>query len=165
MGVSHRDLKYRTHLFDLLVLFRYRKISNLSGIIMKYELHDSQISDILIGENKIVLSFSEGFWELDTNGKEYSQKQNSKIIFNIDNEFSVPIEDFISIRISKRKNVFKPLSLRDFKKLIKKSPFDVDMEYNCDFSSRKFLQLYSNKIRALVEIFIEDIKSVEYIHD
>ena len=48
---------------------------------MKYELHDSQINDILIGENKIVLSFSEGFWELDTNGKEYSQKQNSKIIF------------------------------------------------------------------------------------
>ena len=72
---------------------------------MKYELHDSQINDILIDGNKIVLSFSEGFWELDTNGKESSQKQNSKIIFNIDNEFSVPIEDFISIRISKRKNV------------------------------------------------------------
>ena len=140
------------------------------GIIIKYELHDRQINDILIYGNKIVLSFSEGFWELDTNGKESSQKQNSKIIFNIDNEFSVPIEDFISIRISKRKNVFKPLSLRDFKKLIKKSPFDVDMEYNCDFSSRKFLQLYSkysnsNKIRALVEIFIEEIKTVEYIHD
>jgi hypothetical protein len=163
--VSHRDFKYRINLFDLLVLFRYSKINTLSGIIMKYELHDSQIIDILIGKNKIVLSFSEGFWELDTNGKESSQKQNSKIIFNIDNEFSVPIEDFISIRISKRKNVFKPLSLRDFKKLIKKSPFDVDMEYNCVFSSRKFLQLYSNKIRALVEIFIEDIKSVEYIHD
>ena len=116
---------------------------------MKYELHDSQINDILIDGNKIVLSFSEGFWELDTNGKESSQKQNSKIIFNIDNEFSVPIEDFISIRISKRKNVFKPLSLRDFKKLIKKSPFDVYMEYNCVFSSRKFLQLYSNKIIKL----------------
>ena len=87
MGVSHRDLKYRTNLFDLLVLFRYIKINNLSGIIMKYELHDSQISDILIDKNKIVLSFSEGFWELDTNGKESSQKQNSKIIFNIDNEF------------------------------------------------------------------------------
>ena len=54
---------------------------------MKYELHDSQINDILIDGNKIVLSFSEGFWELDTNGKESSQKQNSKIIFNIDNEF------------------------------------------------------------------------------
>ena len=132
---------------------------------MKYELHDSQISDILIGKNKIVLSFSEGFWELDANGKESSQKQNSKIIFNIDNEFSVPIEDFISIRISKRKNIFKSISLRDFKKLLKKSPFDVDMEYNCDFSSRKFLQLYSNKIRVLIEIFIEDIKSAEYIHD
>ena len=131
----------------------------------KYELHDSQINDILIDGNKIVLSFSEGFWELDTNGKESSQKQNSKIIFNIDNEFSVPIEYFISIRISKRKKVFKPLSLRDFKKLIKKSPFDVNMEYNCLFSSSKFLQLYSNKIGALVEIFIEFIESVEYIHD
>ena len=131
----------------------------------KYELHDSQINDILIGENKIVLSFSKGFWELDTNGKEYSQKQNSKIIFNIDNYFSVPIEDLISIRISKRKNVFKLLSLRDFKKIIKKSPFDVSREYNCVLSSSKFLQLHSNKIRALVEIFIEDIKSVEYIHD
>ena len=132
---------------------------------MKYELHDSQINDISVFENKIVLSFSEGFWELGTNGKEFSQKQNSKIIFNIDNEFSVPIEDFISIRISKRKNIFKSISLRDFKKLLKKSPFDVDMEYNCDFSSRKFLQLYSNKIRVLIEIFIEDIKSAEYIHD
>ena len=132
---------------------------------MKYELHDSQINDISVFENKIVLSFSEGFWELDTNGKKFSQKQNSKIIFNIDNEFSVPIEDFISIRISKRKNIFKSISLRDFKNLLKKSPFDVDMEYNCDFSNRKFLQLYSNKIRVLIEIFIEDIKSVEYIHD
>ena len=131
----------------------------------KYELHDSQINDILIDGNKIVLSFSKGFWELDTNGKESFQKQNSKIIFNIDNEFSVPIEYFISIRISKRKKVFKPLSLRDFKKLIKKSPFDVNMEYNCIFSSSKFLQLYSNKIGALVEIFIEFIESVEYIHD
>ena len=132
---------------------------------MKYELHDSQINDISVCGNKIVLSFSEGFWELDTNGKESSQKQNSKIIFNIDNEFSLPIEDFISIRISKRKNIFKSISLRDFKKLIKKSPFDVDMEYNCDFSSRKFLQLYSNKIRVSIEIFITDIKSAEYIHD
>ena len=141
------------------------KTNNLSGNIMKYELHDSQINDISVCENKIVLSFSEGFWELDTDGKESSQKHNSKIIFNIDNEFSVPIEDFISIRISKRKNIFKSISLREFKKLLKKSPFDVDMEYNCDFSSRKFLQLYSNKIRVSIEIFIADIKSAEYIHD
>ena len=133
---------------------------------MKYELHDSQINDFLIVDDKIVISFSKGFWKIDpSDNKKSSQKQNSKIIFNIDNEFSIPIEDFVSIRISKKKNIFKPISLKKFMLLLKKSPFDVDMEYNCDFSNRKLLQLYSNKTKALVEIFIADIKSVEYIYD
>ena len=133
---------------------------------MKYELHDSQINDFLIVDDKIVISFSKGFWKIDpSDNKKSSQKQNSKIIFNIDNEFSIPIEDFVSIRISKKKNIFKPISLKKFMLLLKKSPFDVDMEYNCDFSNRKLLQLYSNKTKALVEIFIADIQSVEYIYD
>ena len=74
---------------------------------MKYELHDSQINDFLIVDDKIVISFSKGFWKIDpSDNKKSSQKQNSKIIFNIDNEFSIPIEDFVSIRISKKKNIF-----------------------------------------------------------
>ena len=131
---------------------------------MKYQLHDSQINKIEFGEDTIIFIFSQGFWTTDEHGKMIEQLENCKTVFEIDRN-DVPIEDFISIRISKRKNIFKSISLRDFKNLLKKSPFDVDMEYNCDFSNRKFLQLYSNKIRVLIEIFIEDIKSVEYIHD
>lgn len=109
---------------------------------MKYQLHDSQIDNLSIMQNKIVLSFSEGFWEIDINGKQISQKQNSKLVFNINNRCSIPIENFISIRVSKKKNVFKPIHLRKFMAFLKKSPFGVDMEYDCTFANRKMLQLY-----------------------
>ena len=48
--------------------------------------------------------------------------------------------------------------------LLKKSPFDVYLEYNCDFARRKMFQMHANRLQVRAEIFIEDIKSVEYIH-
>ena len=69
---------------------------------MNYQLHDSQINNLSVSNN-IVLYFSQGFWETDATGKEVSQKQNCKLIFNIDNEFNLPLEDFLTIRICKRK--------------------------------------------------------------
>jgi len=132
---------------------------------MNYQLHDSQINNLSISKN-IVFYFSQGFWETDTTGKEISQKQNCKLIFSIDNEFNnLPLEEFITIRICKRKNIFKPISLQKFLKLLKKSTFDVDMEYDCFFANRKMIQLSSNSLNIAVELFIDDIKNVEYVHD
>ncbi len=131
---------------------------------MNYQLHDSQINNLTVSNN-IVLYFSQGFWETDKKGKEVSQKQNCKLIFNIDNEFNMPLEEFITIRICKRKSIFKPLSLHKFVNLLKKSAFDVHMEYDCSFAQRKMIQLYSNSLNIAVELFIEDIKNVEYVHD
>lgn len=132
---------------------------------MNYQLQDSQINNLSISKN-IVFYFSQGFWETDTTGKEISQKQNCKLIFSIDNEFNnLPLEEFITIRICKRKNIFKPISLQKFLKLLKKSTFDVSMEYDCFFANRKMIQLYSNSLNIAVELFIDDIKNVEYVHD
>ena len=91
--------------------------------MIKYQLHDSQINGITISDDSIVFSFSEGFWEADESGKEITQKQNCKIAFNIDNKFNLRVEEFISARISRRNNVFKPISLARFVNLLKKSKF------------------------------------------
>ena len=132
---------------------------------MKYQLHDSQINGLSIFDNKITFSFSQGFWETDENGKEIMQLQNCKLIFNVKNNGCIPTEEFISVRISKKKNVFKSVCLSKFLGLLQKSPFDVDMEYDCLFSNRKMLQMYSNALKMRAEIFIEEIENIEYIHD
>ena len=132
---------------------------------MSYQLHDSQINNVAFSDNKVILYFSQGFWETDTKGKQVSQKQNCQLVFYIDNEFNLPIEDFITIRICKRKNTLKPISLHKFVDLLKKSAFDVDMEYDCSFANRKMIQAYSSTLKLFIEIFIEEIKNIEYIHD
>ncbi len=131
---------------------------------MKYQLHDSQINKIEFGEDAIVLKFSQGFWATDEHGKMTEQLKNCKIVFEIDRN-DVPIEDFISIRVSKKGGAYKTISLEKFMGLLKKSPFDVYMEYDCSFANRKMLQIHSNYLLVRAEIFIEEIKNMEYIHD
>ena len=131
---------------------------------MKYQLHDSQINQIKLGKDTISLKFSEGFWATNEHGKMTDQLKNCEIVFEIDRN-DVPIEDFIAIRVSKKGGVYKTVSLAKFVSLLKKSPFNVYLEYNCDFASSKMLQMHSNALRIDAEIFIEEIKNVEYIHD
>ncbi len=131
---------------------------------MNYQLHDSQINEIELEENAITLKFSQGFWATDAHKKMSEQLVNCKMVFEIDRN-DVPIEDFISIRISKKGGAYKTISLDKFKGLLKRSPFDVYLEYNCDFASSKMLQIHSNHLRVRAEIFIDEIKNVEYIYD
>ena len=131
---------------------------------MKYQLHDSQINRIEFGEDTITFTFSQGFWGTDEHGKMTEQLKNCKIVFEIDRN-DVPIEDFISIRVSKKGGAYKTISLEKFMGLLKKSPFNVYLEYNCDFASSKMFQMHSNHLRVSAEIFIEEFKNVEYIHD
>ena len=131
---------------------------------MNYQLHDSQINKIELGENTITLKFSQGFWATDECGKISEQLKNCEIVFEIDRN-DVPIEDFISIRISKKGGAYKTISLEKFMGLLKKSAFDVYMEYDCSFANRKMLQIHSNHLLVRAEIFIEEIKNVEYVHD
>ena len=131
---------------------------------MNYQLHDSQINKIELGENTITLKFSQGFWATDEHGKMCEQLENCKIVFEIDRN-DVPIEDFISVRISKKGGAYKTISLEKFMGLLKKSPFDVYMEYDCSFANRKMLQIHSNHLLVRAEIFIEEIKNMEYVHD
>ena len=131
---------------------------------MKYQLHDSQINNIEFGEDTISFIFSQGFWVTDEHGKMIEQLKNCKTVFEIDRN-DVPIEDFISVRISKKCEAYKTVSLTKFIDLLKKSPFDVYMEYDCSFANRKMLQIHSNYLLVRSEIFIEEIKNVEYVHD
>ena len=131
---------------------------------MKYQLHDSQINKLELGEDTITFIFSQGFWTTDEHGKMCEQLENCKIVYEIDRN-NVPIEDFITIRISKKVGVYKTISLKKFMELLKKSPFDVYLEYNCDFASSKMLQIQSNHLRIYAQIFIHEIKNVEFVHD
>ena len=131
---------------------------------MKYQLHDSQINELKLDENTITLGFSQGYWATDEHGKMCEQLENCKIVFEIDRN-DVPIEDFISVRISKKGGAYKSVSLAKFIDLLKKSPFDVYMEYDCSFANRKMLQIHSNYLLVRAELFIEEIKHMEYVHD
>ena len=75
------------------------------------------------------------------------------------------MEDFITVRVSKKKGVFKVVPLFEFTSLLKRNALDVDMEFDCKFSRRKMLQGSLHGSRIGVEIFIEDIKHIEYLHD
>jgi hypothetical protein len=130
---------------------------------MKYQLHDSQINKIEFGEDTISFIFSQGFWATDEHGKMIEQLENCKIVFEIDRN-DVPIEDFVSVRVSKKGGIYKTISLKKFMGLLKKSPFDVYMEYDCSFANRKMFQMHSNRLCVSAEIFIEDIKNIRYIH-
>lgn len=132
---------------------------------MGYQLHDSQINALFIHEDKIALAFSRGFWKTDANGKEIEQMQNCKLIFHIEKDESLSMEDYSTIRVSKKGGVYKTIALHTFIGLLKKSAFDVDMEYDCAFSNRKMLQLYSNALKTRVELFVKEIKHMEYVHD
>ena len=57
---------------------------------MKYQLHDSQINKIKLGEDTITFIFSQGFWATDAHGKMSEQLKNCKIMFEIDRN-DVPI--------------------------------------------------------------------------
>ncbi|MBR6789061.1 MAG: hypothetical protein IKM44_04565 [Clostridia bacterium] len=131
---------------------------------MNYELHDSQISELKLGENTIILNFSQGYWTTDDSGKELEQMKNCQIVYEIDRD-DIPLEDFIYVLIAKKGGAYKKISLKKFIGLLKKSPFDVSLEYNCNFASSKMLRIYSNLLRVSAEIFIEDIKNVEYLHE
>ena len=140
------------------------RLSHTKGECMNYQLHDSQINKIELGEDTITLKFSQGFWATDEHGKMCEQLENCKIVFEIDRD-DVPIEDFISVRISKKNGIYKTISLKKFMGLLKKSPFDVYMEYDCSFANREMLQIHSNHLLVRAEIFIEEIKNMEYVHD
>lgn len=131
---------------------------------MKYQLHDSQINGFKFEGNAIVLEFSQGYWTTDECGKMREQLKNCKIVFEIDMN-DVSIKNFITFRISKKGGVYKTISLEKFMGLLKKSPFNVYLEYNCEFAGSKMLQLHSNHLRVFAEMFIEGIKKTEYIHD
>lgn len=131
---------------------------------MKYQLHDSQIDQIKFGANTIIFTFSQGFWATDEQGKMLEQLKNCEIVFDVDKS-DAPIESFFSVRISKKGRVYKTISTEKFVALLKKSPFNVCLVYNCDFASSKMLELHSNYLHISAEIFIKEIKNVKYIHD
>lgn len=131
---------------------------------MNYQLHDSQINGFELGENIIIFNFSQGFWATDENGKQVEQLEGCRIVFEIDTN-GLPIEDFVSVRISKRGGDYKTTALMKFGDLLKKTPFNVDMEYDCSFANRKMLQTYSDGQHICAEIFISDIESVKYFHE
>ena len=131
---------------------------------MRYQLHDSQVDGLIMEENRILFTFSQGFWKTDENGKQVEQMHNCQLVFYIEKGDAL-MEDCIFVRLSKKGKTYKTVALRTFIGLLRKSAFDVDMEYDCAFSNRKMLQLYSNSLQTRVEIFIEEIQKVEYIHD
>lgn len=131
---------------------------------MDYQLHDSQINGFVFDKNTIIANFSKGFWKTDENGKQFEQMKNCKMAFEIDGN-GRPVGDLISVRISKKGGLYKIISLKKFVDLLKKSPFDIDMEYDCNFANSKMWQTYSNQLRIRAEIFIEEIKKVEYLHE
>ena len=76
-----------------------------------------------------------------------------------------PLRILFLFEFRKKNGIYKTISLKKFMGLLKKSPFNVYLEYNCDFASSKMFQMHSNHLRVSAEIFIEEIKNVEYIHD
>lgn len=131
---------------------------------MSYQLHDSQINKIELNEDAIIFNFSQGFWTTDDQGKMSEQLKNCEIVYEIDRN-DVPVEDFISVRVSKKGGAYKTVSFAKFVSLLEKSPFDVHMEYDCSFANSKMLQVHSNRLRIRAEIFIEEIKNAKYIYD
>ena len=127
---------------------------------MKYQLHDFEIDAFILENDKIILSFPNGFYAEDDNGNEIMPLRH-KLVFTVDRVGYRPdesLESFIVIRrVNRRYNGWKDISYKQFISLFRKGNMIIYDEYDSKLTNWKMLQLNACARRSNIELFITDI--------
>ena len=127
---------------------------------MKYQLHDFEIDAFILENDKIILSFPNGFYAEDDNGNEIMPLRH-KLVFTVDRAGYCPdesLESFIVIRrVNRRYNGWKDISFKQFISLFKKGNMVIYDEYDSKLTNWKMIQLNTSTSRSNIELFITDI--------
>lgn len=127
--------------------------------IIKYALHDTEISKVVYNNNfKITFCFKTGIYLLNQIGKEAEKTQQCVLdIFLRSN--ADPCLNFIEVK-KFYKSRHKDIEFKDFIKLIEKNCFEVISEYYSFFDNSILLKGFIGKYG--IELIISEIENITY---
>ena len=126
---------------------------------IEYGLHDTNVNDIIIGENGLIFLFCNGVYILDDTGKETCLSKPCKM--------NIFVDDFDSNRLFEHctlykcyKKCFSEVDLSDIKDLLQKNHFVIDLDFYSPFAKAISLQGHIGKY--MIEIRVTEIKNIEF---
>lgn len=126
---------------------------------IQYGLHDTNIHQIEINQNGIIMHFNEGVYLLNEHNKETVLTNACRLYIRIDFFNSqAPYEHIIVSRIYKNK--IKEIDIKEFFKYMKLNYFTVDLDFYSNFSNSILLKGYIDKFDF--EIIISEIQKFEF---
>lgn len=130
---------------------------------MKYQLHDCELSSISLENNRIILSFPNGFC-IEDNGVLKLDPSRKTLAFTIDKGLipNESLDSFFSIRLSKKGKSWKNISFNRLTTLFRKRSMLVYDEFDSKLGDRKLFQLNSCTDQLNIELLIEDITDITY---
>lgn len=126
----------------------------------KYGLHDSKINKIEFKNDTLTLSFDEGLYNLDSNGKETNLTSSCKCTIVLRDKNIDDISHYVTVSKT-RKGKVKDISFGDLLSLLKKNCYNIDCDYYSYFTNAIMLKGYIDKY--LVEIVITDIQTMDFV--
>lgn len=108
---------------------------------MNYGLHDTLITAVKTKANELILSFGEGVYCLDENGRETHLTPMCQLVIKFMNN-SMDQHIIIERRYKKKIN---EISIPEFFKLMENDRFDIDIDYYSPFAKSIMLLGYIGK--------------------
>ena len=122
----------------------------------RFCLHDSKISKIEFIDNKLLLNFSEGFYEAG----DAKQKKICKLTYKFMIEEDVELNLSVFKETSKKK---KEIKFIDFAEAVKKYGFKIYREFRCGFTTQIILE--GNTPKGSYSILTQEIDEIIYEYD
>ena len=121
-------------------------------------LHDSKVSNIEFVDHNLVLTFSEGYWKVNEQGKLFQEMKDCKITYKFlmfeDEDLNLDI--FKETRRKRKETKFK-----EFSYLVKKYGFMIYREFRCVFTSQLILE-GTVQGKGIYAIFMDEIDEIIY---
>ena len=126
----------------------------------KYGLHDSRINKVDFKNDTLTLSFDEGAYNLDSNGRETEKTTSCKLVITLRDKNIEDISQYVTVSKT-RKGRVKEISFDDLLSLLKKNYFEIDNDYYSYFNNAILLRGYIAKYSVAIEI--TDIQKMEFV--
>ncbi|MBQ4585459.1 MAG: hypothetical protein IJA82_04560 [Clostridia bacterium] len=124
----------------------------------KYGLHDCMINEIWLDNRQIKFNFPLGVYKLNDSGKETELTEACTMNIDVDN--STNLDNHIQVN-KIRKNKIESIEFDQFVQLIKKSNFDIDINFYSPFCNTILLKGYIEKY--MYELTISEITQMFFV--
>ena len=128
--------------------------------ILKYGLHDTSFNTVKIGKKGISLSFNNGIYLLDENGKEKRLSKECNLKIDIDHfNFKYPSEHICISKI--HRNRIREITIQKLLNYLKNGYFNVYLDFYSGFSQSMLIKGFLGK--SELEILVSQILEMEFI--